>query len=161
MHEPLKSGAHFGFPWPDGPGNPHENEILTDKVAGLEALGMSPREVPLDGGFGPPKDRRAPSPIAAERSCAAGRPSDRSKRTQRRLARYRVGAEGRISHLKAGLGPPPIPPKGRRSRGRSLLVNAIVHFHAPRDVEQALEMVRDFEKLSRQPESRGPPGALR
>ncbi len=35
----------------------------------------------------------------------AGRPKPASKRTQRRLRRYRTGAEGRISHLKRRYGP--------------------------------------------------------
>ena len=34
----------------------------------------------------------------------AGRQSTASKHTDRRLARYRVGAEGRISHLKRRYG---------------------------------------------------------
>jgi IS5 family transposase len=34
----------------------------------------------------------------------AGRQQAGSRRTQRRLARYRVGAEGRISHLKREYG---------------------------------------------------------
>lgn len=33
------------------------------------------------------------------------------------------------------------------SQGRSLLVNAILHFHAPRDCDDALSTVRAFEKL--------------
>jgi IS5 family transposase len=34
----------------------------------------------------------------------AGRQQPGSKRTQRRLQRYRTGAEGQISHLKRGYG---------------------------------------------------------
>ncbi|MCA1700845.1 MAG: transposase [Actinobacteria bacterium] len=94
----------FVLPPSTAPGNPHENELLPDTVAELEALGMSPREVALDGGFGHRKTDEQLAPIAPERTFVAGRPSDRSKRTQRRLARYRVGAEGRISHLKRGYG---------------------------------------------------------
>lgn len=33
------------------------------------------------------------------------------------------------------------------SQGRSLLVNAILHFHAPRDCDDALSTVRAFETL--------------
>ncbi len=43
----------------------------------------------------------------------SGRQSTASKHTDRRLARYRVGAEGRISHLKRGYGM-------RRSRLRGI-----------------------------------------
>ena len=77
----------------------------------------NPREVPLGGGFGHRRTHEHLAPVAVERTCVAGRPSDRSKPTQRRLARYRVGVEGRISHLKGGLGPRPIPPKGREVAG--------------------------------------------
>ena len=34
----------------------------------------------------------------------AGRQAPASRRTRRRLTRYRVGSEGRISHLKRGYG---------------------------------------------------------
>ena len=39
-----------------------------------------------------------------ERTFIAGRQQPGSRRTQRRLARYRTGSEGRISHLKRGYG---------------------------------------------------------
>ena len=50
-----------------------------------------------------------PGPVAEhlrarQRTFIAGRQSAGSRRTDRRLARYRVGAEGRISHLKRGYG---------------------------------------------------------
>jgi len=51
----------------------------------LKRNGISPKEVALDGGF------------------IAGRQQPGSRRTQRRLQRYRTGAE-RISHLKRGYG---------------------------------------------------------
>ncbi len=94
----------FVLPAATAPGNPHENELLPATVAELKALGMSPQEVSLDGGFGHRKTDEQLAPIAPERTFIAGRPSDRSKHTQRRLARYRVGAEGRISHLKRRYG---------------------------------------------------------
>jgi IS5 family transposase len=82
------------------PGNPGENELLPDTVAELQRLGLSPREVALDGGFQTKASEEALAPLAPERIYIAGRASPGSKRTQRRLARYRTGAEGRISHLK-------------------------------------------------------------
>lgn len=94
----------FVLPPSTAAGNPHENELLAQTVEELSALGMSPDEVALDGGFGHRKTDEQLAPIAPKRTFIAGRPSDRSKRTQRRLARYRVGAEGRISHLKRGYG---------------------------------------------------------
>ncbi len=94
----------FVLPPATASGNPHENELLPATIAELGALGMGPQEVALDGGFGHRKTDEQLAPIAPERTFVAGRPSERSKRTQRRLARYRVGAEGRISHLKRRYG---------------------------------------------------------
>jgi IS5 family transposase len=81
-------------------GNPGENELLPKTVAELKRLGLTPREVALDGGFQTNATTETLTPLAPERTFIAGRASPGSKRTQRRLARYRVGAEGRISHLK-------------------------------------------------------------
>jgi hypothetical protein len=61
-----------------------------------------PRELALDGGFlpiGVAEDLPGP-----DRVFIAGRQSAGSKRTDRRLARFRVGIEGRISHLKRRCG---------------------------------------------------------
>ena len=83
-------------------GSPNESDLLPATGTELERLGIRPREVALDGGF-------APGPVAehlpaTQRTFIAGRQSAGSKRTDRRLARYRVGAEGRISHLKRRYG---------------------------------------------------------
>lgn len=87
------------------PGSPNENELLPQTVAELTGLGIEPREFALDGGFGHRRTDEQLAPIAPERTFIAGRTeSGRSQRTERRLARYRVGAEGRISHLKRGYG---------------------------------------------------------
>jgi len=71
----------FVLPPSTAPGNPHENELLPQTVAELQAVGMSPREVALDGGFGHRKTDEQLAPIAPERTFVAGRPSDRSKCT--------------------------------------------------------------------------------
>jgi IS5 family transposase len=42
--------------------------------------------------------------LEPERTFIAGRQQPGSRRTQRRLARYRTGSEGRISHMKRGYG---------------------------------------------------------
>jgi hypothetical protein len=42
--------------------------------------------------------------LKPERVFISGRQQPRSKRTQRRLQRYRTGAEGRISHIKRRYG---------------------------------------------------------
>jgi transposase, IS5 family len=86
------------------PGNPGENQLLPQTVAELDRLGLSPREVALDGGFtvGPTTEQL--EDLDPERVFISGRQQPGSRRTQRRLQRYRTGAEGRISHLKRGYG---------------------------------------------------------
>jgi transposase, IS5 family len=86
------------------PGNPVENTLLPQTVAELDRLGLTPREVALDGGFTLGPTQAALSDLAPERLFIAGRQQPGSRRTQRRLQRYRTGAEGRISHLKRGYG---------------------------------------------------------
>jgi transposase, IS5 family len=86
------------------PGNPGEDALLPDTVSELERLGLSPREVALDGGFHPGPTSEALSALTSERLFISGRHQPGSRRTQRRLGRYRTGAEGRISHLKRRYG---------------------------------------------------------
>jgi IS5 family transposase len=86
------------------PGNPVENTLLPQTVAELDRLGLRPKEVALDGGFTLGSTTDALSDLAPERLFIAGRQQAGSRRTQRRLQRYRTGAEGRISHLKRGYG---------------------------------------------------------
>ena len=83
-------------------GSPNESDLLPATGAELKRLGIRPQEVAVDGGF-------APGPVAEhlparQRTFIAGRQRTGSRRSDRRLARYRVGAEGRISHLKRGYG---------------------------------------------------------
>ncbi|MCA1679962.1 MAG: transposase [Actinobacteria bacterium] len=85
-------------------GNPTENALLPETVAELDRLGLAPREVALDGGFMPGPTNSGLSELAPERVFISGRQQPGSKRTQRRLQRYRTGAEGRISHLKRRYG---------------------------------------------------------
>ena len=101
--ESTRRGARgLIVPAPSQVGSPNESDLLPVTGAELEALGIAPREVALDGGFAPGAvDEHLP---ARQRTFIAGRKSAGSKRTDRRLARYRVGAEGRISHLKRGYG---------------------------------------------------------
>ena len=86
------------------PGNPGENTLLPATVTELQRLGLSPREVALDGGFHTNPSREALSALTPERVFISGRQQPGSSRTQRRLRRYRTGCEGRISHLKRGYG---------------------------------------------------------
>jgi len=85
-------------------GNPGEDTLLPGTIAELKRLGISPREIALDGGFNVGPTRQALEDLKPDRVFIAGRQQPGSKRTQRRLQRYRTGAEGRISHLKRGYG---------------------------------------------------------
>jgi transposase, IS5 family len=83
-------------------GSPNESELLAATGAHLDELGIRPREIALDGGFQPgPVADSLPSP---DRLFIAGRQSAGSRKTNRRLAKFRVGCEGRISHLKRRYG---------------------------------------------------------
>ena len=94
----------FILPPTTAPGNPGENELLPSTVAELQALGLAPREVALDGGFQTKASMETLAPLGCERIFIAGRAQPGSRRTLRRLARYRTGAEGRVSHLKRRYG---------------------------------------------------------
>jgi transposase, IS5 family len=82
-------------------GSPNESELLPATVAELDRLGLHPREVALDGGF-PVEAANQAFPDA--NVFVAGRQQPASRRSKKRLASYRAGAEGRISHLKRGYG---------------------------------------------------------
>jgi transposase, IS5 family len=97
----TKPGARgFLIPPVTAPGNPGENQLLPQTVAELQRLGFSPKEVAVDGGFKTKPTTEALTPLSPARVHITGRSASGSRRTQRRLTRYRVGAEGRISHLK-------------------------------------------------------------
>jgi transposase, IS5 family len=83
-------------------GSPNEPDLLPATAAELERLDLRPRELALDGGFFPlGVAETLPGP---QRVFISGRQSAGSRRTDRRLARFRVGIEGRISHLKRRYG---------------------------------------------------------
>ena|SRR5215217_1298394 len=105
LTENTKRGARgLIVPAATAPGNPGEDTLLPDTVAELKRLGLCPREVALDGGFNVGPTREALEQLAPERVFISGRQQPGSRRTQRRLQRYRTGAEGRISHLKRRYG---------------------------------------------------------
>jgi transposase, IS5 family len=83
-------------------GNPGENRLLGQTAAELDRLGLRPREVAVDGGFVPGPTAQTLARLAPTRTFISGRAEPGSRRTRRRLARYRTGCEGRISHLKCG-----------------------------------------------------------
>ncbi len=83
-------------------GSPNEHELLAQTGRRLDELGLRPREVALDGGFAAgPVAESLPPP---DRVFISGKQSAGSRRTDRRLAKFRVGCEGRISHLKRRYG---------------------------------------------------------
>ena len=83
-------------------GSPNESNLLPATGRRLDDLGWRPREIALDGGFQPgPVAEHLPAP---ERLLIAGRHAAGSRKTNRRLAKFRVGCEGRISHLKRRYG---------------------------------------------------------
>ena len=83
-------------------GSPNEPDLLPTTAGELDRLDLRPRELALDAGFFPigvAEDMPGP-----DRVFISGRQSAGSRRTDRRLARFRVGIEGRISHLKRRYG---------------------------------------------------------
>ena len=85
-------------------GNAHENTLLPNTITQLEQAGIHPREIALDGGFQATPTNQALTELEPERVFISGRQEPSSRRTNRRLQRYRTGAEGRISHLKRRYG---------------------------------------------------------
>ena len=103
--ENTKRGARgLIVPPATAPGNPREDTLLPDTIGELLRLGVSPREVALDGGFNVSPTTQALADLAPERVFISGRQQPGSRRTQRRLQRYLTGAEGRISHPKRRYG---------------------------------------------------------
>ena len=82
-------------------GSPNEHELLQATAAELERLGLRPREVALDGGFRPEQSNETFPDSAV---FVAGQQQPATRRPRKRLASYRVGCEGRISHLKRSYG---------------------------------------------------------
>jgi IS5 family transposase len=85
-------------------GNPQEVVLLPATVAELARLGIRPREAAFDAGFQPGPTNSALADLQPKTIFIAGRQQPASKRTARRLRRYRTGEEGRISHLKRRYG---------------------------------------------------------
>jgi IS5 family transposase len=104
----TRPGARgFVLPPQTAPGNPGEEKLLPATVAELQRLGLQPAEIAVDGGFPVRLTQQAVEPLDPERLFIAGKRSTAagaSKRTRDRLASYRTGAEGRISHLKREYG---------------------------------------------------------
>ena len=100
----TKPGARgFILPPTSQVGNRTEDTLLPDTAAELANLEIKLREVMLDGAFNPGPSNSALGDLA-DTVHITGRQEHGSRRTRRRRLRYRVGAEGRISHLKRGYG---------------------------------------------------------
>jgi len=83
-------------------GSPNEQHLLPGTGTRLRELGLRPRELALDAGFtAGAVGEHLPE---VDRLFIAGRHAPHSRKTNRRLAKFRVGAEGRISHLKRRYG---------------------------------------------------------
>lgn len=85
-------------------GSTHDNQLLPQTVRELVDLNLTLREAVFDAGFGSNATTVAMAEVSADVFIVGNDMKPRSRRTRRRLARYRVGAEGRISHLKRGYG---------------------------------------------------------
>lgn len=84
-------------------GSTPENTLLPETAAELNSLGIALKEAVFDAGFHAGPTGRALAETGAQ-AFIVGTPHPGSRRTRRRLARYRVGCEGRISHLKRQYG---------------------------------------------------------
>jgi IS5 family transposase len=82
-------------------GSPNESELLPQTARELQRLAITPRDIALDGGF---PVQAANDYFPDSTVFIAGRQHPPSRRSKKRLASYRAGAEGRISHLKRGYG---------------------------------------------------------
>ena len=90
------------LPASTGIGSLNESQLLPATGRRLHELNLRPREIALDGGFQPaPVREHLPEP---ERLFISGHHAPHARKTNRRLAKFRVGAEGRISHLKRRYG---------------------------------------------------------
>ena len=80
-------------------GSTHENKLLPGAAAEIATLGIKLREASFDAGFGRVATEKALPGL--ERIFISGSTTNKgSARTRRRLAKFRVGSEGRISHFK-------------------------------------------------------------
>jgi transposase, IS5 family len=87
-----------------GIGNTHEDALLPETVAEVQALEVSPSEGAVDGVFSVKKTRAIMAQLGTQVFIAGSRSNHGSRRTLKRLASYRVGCEGRIAHLKREYG---------------------------------------------------------
>jgi IS5 family transposase len=82
-------------------GSPNDSELLPVTIAEVDRVGVRLREAAFDGAFYPDQTSQL---LPGTAVFIAGRQQPDSRRSRKRLAGYRVGAEGRISHLKRSYG---------------------------------------------------------
>ena len=101
--EDTRRGARgLILPASTGIGSLNESHLLPATGQRLRDLDLRPQEIALDGGFQPgPVRQHLPEP---DRLFISGHHAPHARKTNRRLAKFRVGAEGRISHLKRRYG---------------------------------------------------------
>jgi IS5 family transposase len=83
-------------------GSTPENTLLPATVAELGRLGIKVKEAAFDAGFLRDKTEQVLAGVTA--FIVGSSDNAGSRRTRRRLARYRVGSEGRIAHMKREYG---------------------------------------------------------
>jgi len=81
-------------------GSVPENALLPETVDELRRPGLRPTEAVFDAGFGVSATREALAELGSDIFIVGSPTNSGSRRTRRRLARYRVGAEGGIAHLE-------------------------------------------------------------
>jgi IS5 family transposase len=97
LAEVTANTRRYLLPAASAPGNPGENRLLDQTVAELDRLDLRPREVALDGGFVPGPTGQTLAALAPTRTFISGRAEPGSRRTRKRLARYRTGCEATSS----------------------------------------------------------------
>jgi transposase, IS5 family len=86
-------------------GSTHENTLLPATAAELDQMGITVREAAVDAGFLRVRTQETLAKAGNPDLFIAGDADNAgSPRTRRRRARFRVGCEGRISHLKRDYG---------------------------------------------------------
>lgn len=85
-------------------GSAHEDTLLPETVAEVQALDLKVPEAVFDGGFTTKKTLATMAPLGSKVFIVGRATNEGSRRTRKRLASHRVGCEGRISHLKREYG---------------------------------------------------------